>query len=96
MILMASIWIYTRAGFYAAASMAFNAFATPLASYLIDRYNMKGNAATNLTNIFTGAFNFSPAAGAFIADAFCGRFRTLLFGIVSGIIVSRDDEVAFS
>ncbi|TVU16433.1 hypothetical protein EJB05_39996, partial [Eragrostis curvula] len=71
---------------YAAASMASNAFVTPLTSYLIDRYNMKPNAATNANNIFSGALNFSPVVGAFVADAFWGRFRTMLFGIVLGII----------
>ncbi|TVU15545.1 hypothetical protein EJB05_39070, partial [Eragrostis curvula] len=66
--------------------MATNAFATPLTAYLMERYNMKPNAATNVTNIFSGALNFSPVVGAFVADAFWGRFRTLLFGIVFGII----------
>ncbi|GJN01454.1 hypothetical protein PR202_ga18721 [Eleusine coracana subsp. coracana] len=73
-------------GFYAASSMASNAFSTPLTSYLIDRYNMKGNAATDVNNIYSGALNFSPVVGAFVADAFWGRFRTMLFGIVVGII----------
>ncbi|KAL6651567.1 hypothetical protein ACP70R_010492 [Stipagrostis hirtigluma subsp. patula] len=73
------------AGLFAAASMASNAFATPLTSYLITRYNMKQNAATNVNNVFSGALNFSPVVGAFVADAFWGRFRTLLFGIVVGI-----------
>lgn len=68
--------------------MASNAFGTPLTSYLIDRYNMKGNAATDVANIFSGTFNFSPVVGAFVADAFWGRFRTLLVGLVFGIIVS--------
>ncbi|XP_062227009.1 protein NRT1/ PTR FAMILY 2.13-like isoform X2 [Phragmites australis] len=65
--------------------MASNSFVTPLPSYLITRYNMKGNAATNVANIFSGAFNFSPVVGAFVADALWGRFRTLLFGMVAGI-----------
>ncbi|GJN26154.1 hypothetical protein PR202_gb14063 [Eleusine coracana subsp. coracana] len=66
--------------------MASNAFSTPLTSYLIDRYNMKGSTATDVNNIFSGALNFSPVVGAFVADAFWGRFKTLLFGSVFGII----------
>ena len=68
------------AGVYAAAYIAGNAFSFSLTSYLIGRYNMKQNAATNVNNIFSGTFNFAPVVGAFVADAFWGRFRTLLFG----------------
>ncbi|CAL4944241.1 unnamed protein product [Urochloa decumbens] len=73
-------------GFFAAASMATNSFVTPLTSYLISRYNMKENAATNLNNVFNGMFSFSPVVGAFVADAFWGRFKTMLFGSVFGVI----------
>ncbi|XP_062183880.1 protein NRT1/ PTR FAMILY 2.13-like [Phragmites australis] len=73
-------------GVFAASIMASNAFSIPLTSYLIIRYNMKQNAATNLNNIFSGTSNFSPVVGAFVADALWGKFRTLLFGIVFGII----------
>ncbi|WVZ60471.1 hypothetical protein U9M48_010487 [Paspalum notatum var. saurae] len=66
--------------------MATNSFSTPLQVYLIDRYNMKENAATNVYNIYTGLTNFAPVLGAFVADAFWGRFRTMLFGSVFGII----------
>ncbi|CAD6259199.1 unnamed protein product [Miscanthus lutarioriparius] len=67
-------------GVYAAAYIAGNAFSFSLTSYLIGRYNMKQNAATNVNNVFSGTFNFAPVVGAFVADAFWGRFRTLLFG----------------
>jgi dipeptide/tripeptide permease len=76
------------AGFFAAASMASSSFGTPLASYLISRYNMKGNAATNVSNVYSGLLSFAPVVGAFVADSFWGRFRTMLFGSVFGVIVS--------
>ncbi|KAL5214838.1 hypothetical protein ABZP36_003990 [Zizania latifolia] len=62
--------------------MALGSFSTPAANYLIRRYNMKPNAATDVTNVFSGTSSFSPVVGAFVADAFWGRFRTLMFGIV--------------
>lgn len=68
--------------------MASNSFVTPLTNYLIKRYNMKENAATNVSNVFNGMFSFAPVVGAFVADAFWGRFRTMLFGSVFGVIVS--------
>ncbi|KAG2535415.1 hypothetical protein PVAP13_9NG112346 [Panicum virgatum] len=73
-------------GFFAAASMASSSFGTPLTSYLISRYNMKANAATNVNNAYSGLLSFTPVVGAFVADAFWGRFRTMLFGSVFGVI----------
>lgn len=76
------------AGVYAATNMATNAFAVSLTTYLIERYNMKSNDATNVNNVFSGTFNFSPVVGAFVADALWGRFRTLLFATAVGVAVS--------
>ncbi|KAJ1273294.1 hypothetical protein BS78_06G269200 [Paspalum vaginatum] len=73
-------------GVYAAAYMAANAFSFSLTTLLIERYNMKPNAATNVNNVFSGTLNFSPVVGAFVADALWGRFRTLLFGTAVGVI----------
>lgn len=78
------------AGVYAATYMAANAFSFSLTSFLIGRYNMKANAATNVNNVFSGTFNFSPVVGGFVADALWGRFRTLLFGTAVGVLVSCD------
>lgn len=76
------------AGVFGASYMAGNAFSFSLTTYLIGRYNMKANTATNVNNVFSGTFNFSPVVGAFVADAFWGRFRTLLFGTAVGVAVS--------
>ncbi|KAF8660305.1 hypothetical protein HU200_057877 [Digitaria exilis] len=73
-------------GVFAAIYMSTNAFSFSLTFYLYDRYHMLPNAATNLNNVFTGTFNFSPVIGAFVADALWGRFRTLLFGTVVGVV----------
>ena len=81
--------MYVRtAGFFVAMFMAFNSFAQPLTNYLIMHYNMKPNAATDLGNIFSGTSSFSPVVGAFAADAYCGRFWTLLFGTIASFLVS--------
>ncbi|XP_052152109.1 protein NRT1/ PTR FAMILY 2.13-like [Oryza glaberrima] len=73
-------------GLYLAIAMALNAFAQPVTNYLIKRYNMKPNAATSVANVFSGTYSFSPVVGAFVADAFCGRFWTLLFGAVAAFV----------
>ncbi len=80
--------VCVEAGLYLAIAMALNAFAQPVTNYLIKRYNMKPNAATNVANVFSGTYSFSPVVGAFVADAFCGRFWTLLFGAVAAFVVS--------
>ncbi|RLM64457.1 hypothetical protein C2845_PM16G22820 [Panicum miliaceum] len=73
-------------GVYAATYMAANGFSFSLTSLLIGRCNMKANAATNVNNVFSGTFNFSPVVGAFVADALWGRFKTLLFGTAVGVL----------
>ncbi|KAF0890642.1 hypothetical protein E2562_004159 [Oryza meyeriana var. granulata] len=73
-------------GLYLTFALVSNAFSQPLTNYLIKRYDMKENAATDVTNIFSGAFSFSPVVGAFVADAFWGRFQTLVFGVAAAFV----------
>ncbi|VAH83403.1 unnamed protein product [Triticum turgidum subsp. durum] len=54
--------------------------AANLTVYLVNRYNIGKLAAANITNIFYGTLNFAPLLGAFISDAYLGRFRTLAYG----------------
>ncbi|VAH67549.1 unnamed protein product [Triticum turgidum subsp. durum] len=54
--------------------------AANLTVYLVNRYNIGRLAAANITNIFYGTLNFAPLLGAFISDAYLGRFRTLAYG----------------
>ncbi|XP_044359077.1 protein NRT1/ PTR FAMILY 2.12 isoform X2 [Triticum aestivum] len=54
--------------------------AANLTVYLVKRYNIGRLAAANITNIFYGTLNFAPLLGAFISDAYLGRFRTLAYG----------------
>ncbi|KAE8800431.1 Nitrate transporter 1.7 [Hordeum vulgare] len=54
--------------------------AANLTVYLVERYNIGQLAAANITNIFYGTLNFAPLLGAFISDAYLGRFRTLAYG----------------
>uniref|UniRef100_A0ACD5XFU5 Uncharacterized protein n=1 Tax=Avena sativa TaxID=4498 RepID=A0ACD5XFU5_AVESA len=51
-----------------------------LTVYLVKRFNIGQLTAANITNIFYGTLNFAPLLGAFISDAYLGRFRTLAYG----------------
>ncbi|XP_044346341.1 protein NRT1/ PTR FAMILY 2.12-like [Triticum aestivum] len=51
-----------------------------LTIYLVKRFNFGQLTATNTTSIFFGTLNFAPLLGAFISDAYLGRFRTLAYG----------------
>ncbi|KDP24544.1 hypothetical protein JCGZ_25108 [Jatropha curcas] len=51
-----------------------------LTVYLQTQYNMDGILMVNVFNIWSGSSNLTPLAGAFISDAYLGRFRTLLYG----------------
>ncbi|KAJ4974717.1 hypothetical protein NE237_007891 [Protea cynaroides] len=47
--------------------------------YLLKEFHMDQISAINIINIWSGTANFSPLVGAFICDAYLGRFRTLAF-----------------
>ncbi|GAB2214116.1 hypothetical protein Drorol1_Dr00018454 [Drosera rotundifolia] len=48
--------------------------------YLRLRYHMNQVSATNLINIWFGITNFSPLLGAFLSDAYIGRFYAIAIG----------------
>jgi peptide/histidine transporter 3/4 len=58
-----------------------------LTVYLQTRYNMDGIQLVNVYNIWSGSTNVTPLLGAFLSDAYLGRFRTLLFGSMSSFLV---------
>ncbi|KAJ6992923.1 hypothetical protein NC653_016134 [Populus alba x Populus x berolinensis] len=58
-----------------------------LTVYLQTRYNMDGIQLVNVYNIWSGSTNVTPMLGAFLSDAYLGRFRTLLFGSMSSFLV---------
>ncbi|RRT56751.1 hypothetical protein B296_00039359, partial [Ensete ventricosum] len=53
--------------------------------YLVEQYGMRQMAAATLSNIFSGTSNVAPLLGAFVSDAYWGRFRTLSYA--SGMVV---------
>ncbi|XP_010926623.1 protein NRT1/ PTR FAMILY 2.13-like [Elaeis guineensis] len=57
-----------------------------LTVYLVNHFNMEQVEAANLTNIFYGTTNFAPLIGAFISDAYWGRFRTLAYGSFASLL----------
>jgi dipeptide/tripeptide permease len=61
--------------------------AANLTVYLVKRYNVGQLTAANITNIFYGTLNFAPLLGAFISDAYLGRFRTLAYGSFFSLLV---------
>ncbi|KAL6840387.1 hypothetical protein ACP4OV_030197 [Aristida adscensionis] len=51
-----------------------------LTAYLVRRFNMGEMKAATITNIFVATANFAPLFGAFISDAYLGRFKTIAYG----------------
>ncbi|KAJ4711248.1 NRT1/PTR family protein 2.2 [Melia azedarach] len=47
--------------------------------YLIREFHLSQSSAANVLNIWGGVTNFAPLIGAFISDAFAGRFKTIAF-----------------
>ncbi|KAL5973654.1 hypothetical protein ACLOJK_030308 [Asimina triloba] len=54
--------------------------------YLLNEFNLKQVSATNIINIWFGTTNFTPLLGAFLSDAYFGRFRTLAFASVASFL----------
>ncbi|XP_052150390.1 protein NRT1/ PTR FAMILY 2.13-like [Oryza glaberrima] len=57
-----------------------------LTVYLVKRFNIGQIEAANITNIFFGTLNFAPLLGAFISDAYLGRFKTLAYGCFASLL----------
>ncbi|URE18702.1 POT family [Musa troglodytarum] len=57
--------------------------------YLVRRFHMKQVVAANTINIFIGTTNFAPLLGAFVSDAYCGRFRTIAYASVVSFLKPR-------
>lgn len=55
--------------------------------YLHTMYNLDNVHSAYVFQIWGGTTNFAPLAGAFLADAYFGRFYTLLFGSIASFLV---------
>ncbi|CAN1266042.1 Protein NRT1/ PTR FAMILY 2.8 [Linum perenne] len=59
-----------------------------LTLYLQSQYNMGGVFNVTVTTVWGGTCNVASLAGAFLADSYLGRFRTLLYGSISSFLVT--------
>eukprot|EP01018_Ginkgo_biloba_P002380 Gb_15520 [translate_table: standard] len=54
--------------------------------YLTTQFNMKNVDAYNVLSIWSGTSNLSPLIGAFISDAFIGRFWTIAIASIATLL----------
>lgn len=54
--------------------------------YLMKVFHMQQVSAANVLNIWSGVTNFAPLLGAFICDAYLGRFKTIAFASCSAFL----------
>lgn len=59
-----------------------------LISYLMGSYHMSQVTSASVLNILSGTASLTPLAGAFLSDAYLGRFWMVVLGTVSHFIVS--------
>lgn len=57
--------------------------------YLVNHLRMKQMKAANLANVWFGTTNFAPLLGAFLSDAYLGRFLTLAISSVASLLVIK-------
>lgn len=58
-----------------------------LTVYLLTNYNLSGLFVVNTVQIWNGSSNIASIIGAFVSDAYLGRFRTLLYGCIASFMV---------
>nr|KYP56053.1 putative peptide transporter At1g52190 family [Cajanus cajan] len=56
--------------------------------YLTTVFNLENITATNIINVFNGSTNFATLLGAFLSDAFFGRYKILAFCTVASFAVN--------
>ncbi|KAF8007874.1 hypothetical protein BT93_K1766 [Corymbia citriodora subsp. variegata] len=54
--------------------------------YLKTKYNLYGVFLVNVVSIWSGCCNVLPLVGAFVAEKYLGRFRTLLLGCTASLL----------
>ncbi|KAI3970618.1 hypothetical protein MKX01_024265 [Papaver californicum] len=54
--------------------------------YLLKQFHLEQVFATNIINIWSGTTNFAPLFGAFISDAYLGKFRTLAYASLASLL----------
>ncbi|GLJ43898.1 hypothetical protein SUGI_0915060 [Cryptomeria japonica] len=62
------------------AGAAITGLAANMIVYLITKFNIKSIEATHIINISNGGNDLSPLVGAFLADAYLGRFWAISIG----------------
>jgi dipeptide/tripeptide permease len=55
--------------------------------YLMKKLHLDQVSASNIINIWSGVSNFAPMVGAFISDAYVGKFRTIAFSSFALLLV---------
>ncbi|KAJ4711249.1 NRT1/PTR family protein 2.2 [Melia azedarach] len=54
--------------------------------YLTKEFHLNQVVAANIINIWGGITNFAPLIGAFISDAYAGRFKTIVFASFASLL----------
>ena len=55
--------------------------------YLQREYHMNQVQAATILNSWSGVANFAPVIGAYVSDAFIGKFWTIVIGSFSSLLV---------
>lgn len=76
------------AGVELSNSVAFFAIATNLVTYLTTMLHESKIAAARNASMWSGAYFLAPLLGAFVADTYCGRYRTTVVFLPVYIVVS--------
>ncbi|PPS12975.1 hypothetical protein GOBAR_AA07654 [Gossypium barbadense] len=84
--LVKRVWLFPSAGNETFERLASFGLMANFMVYLQSEYHMNQVKAATLLNTWSAASNFAPVIGAYVSDAFIGKFWTIAFGSFSSLL----------
>lgn len=83
------MWFFVFEGNETFEKVAGMSLAANMVLYLHKMYNLDNVASINMLILWAAFGNILPLIGAFVADAWIGKFNTILYGSFASLLVNK-------